>query len=221
MPTGSIDRTSDRVERLVAKTSASVDGAYPAPLPSLIVRRQENWQFLTLPSELYWDYVKPFTPLEARKVICKRDTTRFNAGDRQMIDAIAKNPASLKHVKKALDVKHSQTSRLVESVIEKGIRGFGHIDRSPNNLLLYRTAWDDLLKGIDRASLRLHLCLELLLGDGIRDDKDESLALPLFFPGAGDVRDVIRFHLSLHPEAMSDTRGLGVGSPIGCDMIAW
>lgn len=214
MSTGYTGRTSDRVESLVTEASASDDG---------LVGRQDNGQFLTLPSELYWDYVKPFTPVDDRKVICKRDTTRYNAGDRQMIDAIAaKNPASLKHVKEAFNPTYSQTNRLAELVMGMGIQDFDHIDRAPNNLLLYRTVWDDLLKEIDRASLRLHLSLELLLvWDGVRDDEDSPLALPLLFPGAGTVKDIIRFHLSLHPEAISDTRGLGVGSPNGCDLLAW
>ena len=152
--------------------------------------KDENNTELILSSDLYWNYVFPYTAVDDRVVINKyTKSTQHYAGRRVEIDA-------------AFLDKHRDepqiSMNIVNFIIVKISMGKGNLfmpllkeEPSLDILRDIRRCWDEHLLTIDSPSERLHQCLQFSY---IRDYPDSEIKMPLLFCGAGTVEDVIKLH---------------------------
>jgi len=169
---------------------------------------------------IYWDHVRPFTPVKERAVVSKRCSTRFYAGKRVELDETylkeyeRRGRIKLKNVDgRWVDVDGDDTVVYRNLPIARGEPGtnnfriefgeevsfhtgsddsLGHSDVALEMLLAARKAWDNHLSKFQSPSQRLRICLEILHTD------EHDGACPFLFIGKGGIRDVVRFHASVN-----------------------
>lgn len=161
-----------------------------------------------LPESIYWDFVRPFTPVKDRVIVSKRCSTRYYAGKRVELDK-----SYLKTFESRRRVKNAEGDVVEESVVytnifvshgEPGTPQFriGFDDSSNDDdalaqLHTARSAWDEHLSKISSPSARLHACLDLLRSD------DFDGACPFLFDGKGEIGDVVKFHASVNLSSLN------------------
>mmetsp|Transcript_1012 Transcript_1012/g.2118 ORF Transcript_1012/g.2118 Transcript_1012/m.2118 type:complete len:470 (-) Transcript_1012:589-1998(-) len=178
-----------------------------------------NAREVVLQEGIYWDFVRPFTPVNDRVVVSKRCSTRFYAGNR-----VELNESYLKKFERRVKVKDAD-GRWVdgETVLcytlpvargEPGTNNFclefrEEVQHVTNNVGLLQTdvalekvraarkAWDEHLSRIPTPATRLDACLNILATSGING------SCSFLFDGKGDVGDVIKFHASMDIMALN------------------
>lgn len=146
---------------------------------------------------IYWDHVRPFTPVKDRVVVSKRCTTRFYAGKRVELDeSYLKEYARRGRDGDAAVYRNLPTTRGEPGTnnfrIEFGEESSSGVAVALEMLIVARKAWDNHLSKIQSPSQRLRICLDILLAD------EHDGACPFLFVGKGDIRDVVRFHASVN-----------------------
>lgn len=199
---------------------SAIRNAWP---PKTETQVQEDGSFtarnVVLQEGVYWELVRPFTPVEDRVIVSKRCTTRFYAGNREEL-----NQSCLKKFERRVKVKDAD-GRWVdgETVVytnipiatgEPGTHNFrlefgeeaqhateGNSVMDPKEALeilrAARNGWDAHLSKIPTSSSRLDACLNLLATTGVNG------SCSFLFHGKGDIRDVVQFHASLDPMALN------------------
>ena len=156
---------------------------------------------LTLPSELYWKYIRPFTPINDRAILNKRTgSTQFYAGDRVALDL-------------SFLQKHGRVlsfTGIPRATGEPGAFNFCisfdvrtnaryNAENDPDEALEMlrntRRVWDEHIRRITSPSDRLHACLKVFCGD---DHPDLPVEVPLLFSGEGTAKDVVALHFSMN-----------------------
>lgn len=174
---------------------------------------------IILPSELYWKYVRPFTPQNSRPILNKRTgSTQFYHGERVKIDQDFLSRGGewgMKHILGFTGIPTATgspgTTSSAGSCYNRGSFQM-HFDgrckfdsKDPatalEGLRNARVAWDEHISLITSPSTRLHACLELFLDDA---HPDFPVEIPLLFPGKGEIKDVVEFHMSMN---LSSTNG--------------
>lgn len=163
---------------------------------------------ITLPESLYWEYVRPFTPITDRVVVSKRCSTRYHAGKRVDLDESYLKTFERDVGMRAEGFVHGDTSFFYNIPIARGVpgtnnfcidfRGFKCDDTDPAQALEMlrraRSAWDEHLYQIPSPSARLHACLKILHMNG---------SCPSLFIGKGEIADVVTFHAEMNPLAIN------------------
>jgi len=160
-------------------------------------QQQEQWPLqdennaeLILPSDLYWNYVYPYTAVDDRIIINKRTkSTQFYAGHRVELDAAfldnhRDEPHISKNIVNYIIVRISMGQVSLCMPLLQG-------EPSLDILRDVRRCWDEHLLSIDSPSERLHQCLQISY---ISDYPVSEIKMPLLFCGAGTVEDVIKLH---------------------------
>ena len=163
--------------------------------------QQEQWPLkddknkeLILPSDLYWNYVYPYTAVDDRIIINKHTkTTQFYADHRAKIDT-----AFLDKHKGANNISMCYMKWLIGCILEsKTLSNKDHellLKCTRKNwldtLLHVRRCWDISLSRVISPSIRFSKCLSLFCGPLFEELED----IPLLFCGKGRVEDVIKFH---------------------------
>jgi hypothetical protein len=231
-----------QLKKMVATSSSrsSSEKKRPAPQAEAAESKEEN--NIILPESIYWEYVRPFTPIEDRAVISKRCSTRYYAGKRVDLNEtyLKKLERRVKKMKDADDScwgEESDTVVYSNIPIARGDPGTKHfrIDfcfsdimatwnsehsvRDPyvalEMLRHARNAWDEHMSTLPSPSERLQACLEILHSDDVMNHPPfTNFTRPFLFVGKGEIGDVVRFHASLNPSALSGpvkVRGCGCG----------
>mmetsp|Transcript_1011 Transcript_1011/g.2115 ORF Transcript_1011/g.2115 Transcript_1011/m.2115 type:complete len:472 (-) Transcript_1011:68-1483(-) len=172
-----------------------------------------NAREVVLQEGIYWDFVRPFTPVNDRVVVSKRCSTRFYAGNR-----VELNESYLKKFERRAKVMNAD-GRWVDGdtvvyynlPVARGGPGahnfrleFGeemeHVAEGnsvsdPNVALdmlrAARRAWDLHLSKLPTPATRLDVCLNILATTGING------SCSFLFDGKGDVSDVVQFYASM------------------------
>jgi len=176
---------------------------------------------VTLPPDLYWDYVRPYTPIEDRAIINKRTgSTRFYAGKRVLIDLNFLNEDRMMALEQYPKSGTLRESGIPHATGEPGTATFRmHLslqdqwneqgnakydETDPNGTLVLlrnaRSAWDDHLSKILSPSARLHACLCMFQGDN-------DVELPLLFTGNGTLHEVVALHTSMNRMSLNQPIG--------------
>ena len=164
---------------------------------------------VVLNESIYWEYIRPFTPVEDRVVVSKRCTTRFYAGNRAELNET--------YLKK-FQVFRWMDSSVVYSNIplasgEPGTHLF-HLDfglefqlpgenfvsdpiAALKKLEATRSAWDKHLSLLPTPSTRLDACLDVLANEKIPG------SCSFLFDGKGDINAVVKFHASIDAAALN------------------
>jgi hypothetical protein len=169
---------------------------------------------LVLPQELYYDYVRPFTPFKDRAILDKRTgSTQFYAGERVDIDSAFLQNYFGRTILSHTDLPTLDLGFSLVEMEDPWVRD----DVSEKNLLHYfrnvRRAWDAHMSTIKCPSARLNACLHVLINYCSRNSPDgNENQLPLLFPGTGTVEDVVRFHVSMNPRSINGIPAELIGS---------
>lgn len=156
---------------------------------------------ITLPPDLYWDFVHPFVPLDNRPILNKRTgSTQFYSGDRAELDLafLEKWGRVLGFTGIPRSTGEIGTTSFRIDFDRYGNKKYDENDPDGTLTLLrnVRREWDEHLSMITSPSARLHACLEMFVDD---NHPDYPVMLPLFFLGDGGVKDVVDFHVSMNP----------------------
>jgi len=137
-----------------------------------------------LPESLYWEYVRPFTPIKDRVVVSKRCSTRYYAGERIDLDeSYLKTLLERRRGMVSMGAEvcvYGDTSLCYDVPIARGVpgthnfcidfQGFNLDDMDPAEVLKMlrraRSAWDEHLYQIPSPSARLYACLNVLHVNG-------------------------------------------------------
>ena len=185
--------------------------------PKTETQVQEGGSFtardVVLQEGVYWELVRPFTPVEERVVVSKRCTTRFYAGNRAEL-----NESYLKKFERRVEVKDADDrwvdgdalmyTNIPIALGEPGTHNF-RLEIGEEVQVLdpkvalemlraARKGWDAHLSKIPTPSSRLDVCLNHLATTGINGSFCSFL-----FHGKGDARDVVQFHASIDPKALN------------------
>jgi hypothetical protein len=188
-----------------AKTEKAADGSIA-----------DGGEVVGLPESIYWDYVRPFTPVKDRVIVSKRCTTRYYAGERVELDE-----TYLKEFECCVKVTDAdgrwvdgETAVMYKNIpIARGEPGTPRFHIEFNNsqeehsasdpdvalekLRSARNAWDVHLSKIPSPSARLHACLKILHTD------EHDGACPFLFVGKGEIGDVVKFHASVNLSSLN------------------
>ena len=164
---------------------------------------------LTLPPDLYWQYVQPYIPLNYRPILNKRSgSTQFYAGERVDIDTAFLSKANNVLVWTGIPTvtgtpgmsdfrihvdEYSENQRFDPTINE---------EETLTALQNVRDLWDEHMHKITSPSARLHACLSLF-GEG--QHPNLPVELPLLFPGDGTAEDVVKFHVSMNQMSVNGT----------------
>ena len=152
---------------------------------------------LTLPPDLYWNYVEPYLTRKDRPILNKRSgSTQFYAGERFEI-VLSDYQHQFGDKLRLKDVPTITGTPGTPSFSFHNNEGNDKFDPSDEDGILaalqnVRNMWDEHMSKITSPSKRLNACLELFYGD------DRSHEYPLLFPGEGTVEDVVKFHVSMN-----------------------
>lgn len=156
---------------------------------------------LTLPPDLYWQYVQPYIPLNCRPILNKRSgSTQFYAGERVDIDnaflSKANNVLVWTGIPTVTGTPGSSDFRIYVDEYPENQRFDLTVNEEGTLTALQnvRDVWDDHMSKITSPSARLHACLALF-GDG--QHPNLPVELPLLFPWNGTAEDVVKFHVSI------------------------
>lgn len=180
-------------------------------------------QPITLPEEIYWDFVRPFTPPSQLQCVSKRCSTRFPASNRMSIDDTVSHYARYKTKHGNYGYSYTQATpgemkpgqiKVWKYPLVKTIPLVHVVDAKETQdptivrtkLLRSRELWDAHLLAMDSPTKRLLTSLELLV-------ESERHALPGILPGNGDIQGVLDFHLDANHSALDGHVTDGVFPP--------
>lgn len=141
---------------------------------------------LTLPPDLYWNYVEPYLTRKDRPILNKRSgSTQFYAGKRVEI-VLSDYQHQFGDKLRLKDVPTITGTPGTPSFTFHNDEGNDKFDPSDEDGILaalqnVRDMWDEHMSKITSPSKRLNACLELFYGD------ERSHEYPLLFPGEGTV----------------------------------
>ena len=172
--------------------------------------KDENNKELILPSDLYWNYVYPYTTVDNRIIINKHTkSTQHYAGRRAEINPVFlyKYGCKITHSRLIHRVRRRVTSsasningiEVLDSMISDWVGMNPNLFYPPLDLLRQtRWCWDKYISKIESPSERLHTCLHFIHYEFSVNPSDNTdcyvKELPLLFCGQGIVDDVVKFH---------------------------
>jgi len=177
--------------------------------------KDENNADIILSSDLYWNYVYPYTAVDNRIIINKQTkSTQYYAGRRVEIDAAY----LLKYGCKS-SVCFAAIGELSYVMDSMGY-GLSHdeqmkfqISPDSNNfpedsivlglLRCGRWCWDKHISMIESPSERLRECLKLFRCSDPDEEDQVPEGIPLLFPGGGRVEDVVQHHMLMDPDSIN------------------
>jgi len=205
------------------RSNSIIEPAWP-PKPKadadelMVAERSE----ISLPESIFWDYVRPLTPVKDRVVVNKRCSTGFYAANRVTLDesylkryerrenevlvhnyGIPFCDAGNEAVRfRYLPVARGQPGTNQFHVMIGGCYASatrdGHFatdsEVALEKLRSCRRAWDEHMSKIPFHYMRLRLCLETLNSCG--------KYVSFLFDGEGTIEDVVKFHASVNPLAL-------------------
>ena len=159
--------------------------------------QQEQWPLkddknkeLILPSDLYWNYVYPYTAVDNRIIINK---SQLYSGHRAELDVAfldkyaGDNNMSMRYIKWLIRcILDSKTLSNEDHELLLKCTRKNWLD----TLLHVRRCWDISLSRVISPSIRFSKCLCSFCGPLFEDLED----MPLLICGKGRVEDVIKFH---------------------------
>jgi len=164
--------------------------------------KDENNEELILPSDLYWNYVFPYTAVDNRIIINKHTkSTQFYAGHRAELDA-----AYLEKHRGEPHISMTFINHIIDIVnCYEDICMHTDLVEEPSLELLrdVRRNWDKHISRIclQSPSKRLCDCLALFLFQV--NDYEYAKEIPLLFCGAGTVQDVVKFYSLVDPNSIN------------------
>mmetsp|Transcript_2857 Transcript_2857/g.6069 ORF Transcript_2857/g.6069 Transcript_2857/m.6069 type:complete len:494 (+) Transcript_2857:80-1561(+) len=205
-----------------SSSNAIIDQEWPpkADADELHVTGRE----MTLPESIYWNYVRPFTPITDRAVVNKRCSTAFYAGHRVNLDdeksleryERRENEVLVHHGVPCFWDDGNEAIRFRYLPVARGQPGTkqfrieisdsynstsrdDHFATDPKvaleKLRRCRQVWDEHMALIPYHYNRLRVCLEVLHSNGVY--------VSFLFDGNGTIEDVVNFHASVNTLALN------------------